>query len=167
MVKNLFWRNYFWYFCTTQSPSNIALKSPYQIFVCVFAHRNSTVRWMGTVLFHRTYCQIETNWYLGDVWLKFTAMHHAPGCIPQLHVCIVDSAASNSCKHTAARNALRVRGQCQRVIANQRAAARTILTVEVGACFILYEEQIGVALLASCVKASREFVRRVSLNSSK
>lgn len=52
----------------------------------------------------------------------------------------------NSCKHTAPCNTLRVRGQCWRVIANQRATAHAILTAEVGARFTLYEEQIAATL---------------------
>lgn len=82
--------------------------------------------------------------------LKFTAMYHAPGCTAARGRLYCRFSQGNSCKHTAPCNTLRVRGQCWRVIANQRVAARTILTAEVSARFALYEEQIATV---SCVGA--------------
>lgn len=64
------------------------------------------------------------------------------GCIPPANACIVDLVGVIPV-NILAYNTLQVRGQCWRVIANQRVAACTILTAVVSVRFILYEEQIG------------------------
>lgn len=106
--------------------------------------RNSQINGTEPYCSAKPYCQIATGWYLCDVAEVYSdasrAVMHSAAARGRLHCRF---SRGNSCKHTAACNTLRVRGQCWRVIANQRAAACTILTVVVSARFILYEEQIG------------------------
>lgn len=65
---------------------------------------------------------------------KLPAMHHAPGlhsaAAATVNVRVVDFGQDNSRKHIATPL---VREQCRRVIANQRAVARTVLTIEIRA----------------------------------
>lgn len=104
--------------------------------------------WTQSILFQRTGIARSQPADTLATSLKFTAMYHAPGCTAARVRLYCRFSQGNSCKHTAPCDTLRVRGQCWRVIANQRVAARTILTAEVSARFALYEEQI---VTVSCV----------------